>query len=126
MFIVRDFHFLPECVVYQILWSTPAQPGSLCNLREIAQRTQVSKAVELFNAADEFLVHAFKNHLIASMLRELSIKMESEPIHHSISRQWLDDTATKIVSTTLMPSESVDPVFQWTSQLFTWHICTLT
>ena len=62
-----DFHFLWEClrVLYMILWGTPAQPGSLCNLRELLNRKQVDKAVKVFSTGDEFLLHCFKAHLKA-------------------------------------------------------------
>ena len=57
-----DFHFLWEClrVVYTIFWGSPAQPGSLCHLREQVNRKQVDKAVKVFNVGDEFLLHCFK------------------------------------------------------------------
>jgi RNA polymerase-interacting CarD/CdnL/TRCF family regulator len=40
-----------------MFWGTPAQSGTLCNLREVIRRTQVDKAVKVFNTADEFLMH---------------------------------------------------------------------
>ena len=61
-----DFHFLWECLrsVFIMFWGSPAHIGSLCNLREYIQRTGVDKAVKVFNRGDEFLVHAFKSHLL--------------------------------------------------------------
>ena len=49
-------------------WGTPSQPGSLCNVREYISRKQVDKEARVFNAADEFLIHTFKSHLLASLL----------------------------------------------------------
>ena len=104
MFIAGDFHFLWEClrVVYMIFWGTLPEPGSLCNLREIARRTQVDKAVRVFNVGDEFLVPTFK---ITSTLSKLNIKEVSDSVHHSTSQEWLKETAMKIVSSTLMPTD---------------------
>ena len=111
---VDDFHFLWEClrVVFTIFWGTPAQPGSLCNLREIVRRTRVDKAVKVFNAGDEFLIHVFKSHLIACIMRELKIKEVTDCIKHVFSRQWLLDTTKRIASCALMPTQSDDPVYQ--------------
>jgi hypothetical protein len=63
--ITGDFHFLWEClkVIFLIFWGTPAQHGSLSNMREQVRRHQVEKNVK----GDEFLVHAFKAHLLASI-----------------------------------------------------------
>lgn len=111
LYYVGDFHFLWEClrVVFGIFWGTPAQPGSLCNLREIVRRTRVDKAVKVFNVGDEFLIHVFKSHLIASIMRELKM---TDCINHTQSHQWLHDTAKRIVSCALMPTQSDDPVYQ--------------
>ncbi len=54
-------------------WGTPAQSGSLCNLREVIRRRSVDKGVKVFNVGDEFLMHAFKNHLISSIMTNLKI-----------------------------------------------------
>lgn len=93
-----------------IFWGTPAQPGSLCNLREIVRRTRVDKNVKVFNVGDEFLLHAFKSHLIASILQVFNIEEITESIDHECSHQWLLDTAKMIVSSVLMPKKSEDPV----------------
>ena len=42
-----------------IFWGTPAQPGSLCNLRELIRRVQVDKGVRVFSVGGEFILHAF-------------------------------------------------------------------
>lgn len=97
-------------VVFSIFWGTPAQPGSLCNLREIVRRTRVDKNVKVFNVGDEFLLHAFKSHLIASILQVFNIEEITESIDHECSHQWLLDTAKMIVSSVLMPKKSEDPV----------------
>lgn len=73
MFISEDFHFLWEHlkVIFMIFWEKPAQVGSLCNLREVIRQVQVDKAAKVFNVGDEFLMHAFKAHLMAGILRKL-------------------------------------------------------
>ena len=50
-----------EClkVVFMIFWGSPAQPGSLCNMKEIIRRIQVDKTAKVFNVADEFVLHTF-------------------------------------------------------------------
>ena len=107
-----DFHFLWEClkVLFTIFWGTPAQPGSLCNLREQLYRKQVDKAVKVFNTGDEFLIHCFKAHLKARICTLLNINTASDSIAHDCSEQWLRDTALKLLPGTLMPSTSDDPV----------------
>lgn len=107
-----DLHFLWEClrVIFLMFWGSPAQIGSLCNLREIVRRSQVDKGVNVFNVKDEFLIHVFKAHFKTSMLPILNIQTSSDSITHQPTQQWLRDTAQKIVSDVLMPSTSSDPV----------------
>ncbi len=102
-----------EClkVIYMMFWGIPAQPGSLCNLREITRRTQVDKSVKVFNVGDEFLVHTFKAHLNASILTVLDLSSTSDLIDHTTSKEWLQDTAEKLVTKILMPHQPDDPVY---------------
>lgn len=102
-----------EClkVIFMIFWGKPAQPGSLCNLREFIRRTQVDKSVKVFNTGDEFVIHAFKAHLTAGILTELNLKSTSDNISHTKSREWLKHTAEMLVTSLLMPQESHDPVY---------------
>lgn len=108
-----DFHFLWEClrVLFTMFWGKPAQPGSLCNLREVIRRTQVDKSVKIFNVGDEFLVHAFKAHLTASILTSLNLSSTSDQISHPTTREWLQQTAEKLVTSLLIPEKFEDPVY---------------
>ena len=105
MYKIGDFHFLWEClkVLYDMFWGTPAHPGSLCNLREVIHRTQVDKAAKVFNTADEFLMHTFRAHLLASVTSSLGISNASQSIEHEDSEEWLRDKAEQIVNDVLMP-----------------------
>ena len=95
-----------------ILWGTPTQPGSLCNLREQLNRKQVDKAVKVFNTGDEFLLHCFKAHLKARICTLLQVSTAADKIVHECSSQWLHDTAIKLLPHTLMPElKSEDPVY---------------
>ena len=89
--ILGDFHFLWEClgVVFTMFWGSPAQPGSLCNLREFIRRTQVNKTAKVFNVGDEFLVHAFKAHLVAGILVKLNITSTSDKLSILLLRNGL-------------------------------------
>lgn len=111
---IGDFHFMWEClrVVFLLFWGKPAQPGSLCNLREVVRRVQVNKAVKVFNVGDEFLMHAFQAHLIAGILTVLQIENTSDPIHHPESAEWLKLKAQEVVTLLLFPQKSDDPVHQ--------------
>ena len=98
-------------MIYTIFWGTPSQSGSLSNLREIARRTQVEKSVKIFNVGDEFLLHAFKAHLSAQICHLLNIKTPADKIDHPRSLQWLKQRAEALVSETLYPETSIDPVY---------------
>ena len=110
-----DFHFLWEClkVLYLMFWGTPAQHGSLSNMREHVRRLQVDKGVKVFNTGDEFLVHVFKAHLTASICSFLKLADTSQAIPHAATLEWLRDTAKQLVSCTLAPkpSDGKDPVY---------------
>ena len=108
-----DFHFVWECLrtVFTIFWGSPAQIGSLCNLREYVQRLQVDKNVKTFNIGDEFLVHAFKGHLTAAICTLLKLKSQDDPVAHIPTLQWLEKTAEMIVAQTFFPVSATDPVY---------------
>lgn len=96
--VVGDFHFLWEClkVVMETFWGKPSQPGSLCNLKEIINRKQVEKTAKNFSIADEFIIHAFKSHLVASICNILKIENASCIIPHQLSLCWLKDTYSSV------------------------------
>ena len=82
------------------------------NLREVIRQTHVDKNVRVFNVGDEFLVHAFKGHLIANIMNQLDVKTTEDPIDHNITKVWLQETADKLVNCTLMPVDSIDPMYK--------------
>ena len=94
-----------------MFWGTPSQPGCLCNLREIIRRTQVDKTGKVFNVGDEFVVHAFRAHLTAGILHNFGVKNTCDPIRHTTSKEWLEETAKKLVNSLLMPQQSDDPAY---------------
>lgn len=93
-------------MVFTIFWGTPAQQGSLANMRELVRRHQVDKGVKVFNTGDEFLVHAFKAHLVASTCSLLKVTSVSDSVSHENSIQWLQSKAEQLVADTLMPIPS--------------------
>jgi len=109
-----DFHFVWEClrVVFTIFWGSPSQIGSLCNLREYVQRLQVDKSVKTFNTGDEFVVHAFKGHLMAAVCTILKVNSAQDPVPHDSSLEWLQKTSDMIVTESLFPvsTSCTDPI----------------
>lgn len=98
-------------MIYLIFWGSPAQHGSLSNMREHVRRLQVDKNVKVFNVGDEFLIHAFKAHLAAAVCSVLKISSVTEAIAHENTLEWLRETAERIVDDTLIPTSSQDPVY---------------
>lgn len=72
---------------------------------------QVSKDVKVFNVGDEFVLHVFKAHLAASICTILNIGSPTDPIEHTESIKWLQETAATLVSKTISPSSSQDRVY---------------
>lgn len=108
-----DFHFLWEClkVIIEHYWGKPAHHGSLCNLKEVISRKQVDKKAKNFSVADEFVLHAFKSHMIAAICNILNVKDTSCNISHQETAQWLDEVATRIVRATIATQPSKDIVY---------------
>ena len=108
-----DFHFLWECarVLLLMFWGSPAHVGSLCNLRELVRRLQVDKAGKVFNVCDEFIVHAYKSHLLAAVCTQLKLESPDAFITHESNLQWLETKAKEIVVQILYPSDFTDPVY---------------
>ena len=94
-----------------MFWRIPAQPGSLCNLWKVIRCTQVDKSVKIFNVGDEFLVHAFKAHLTASILTSHSLSNTLDPTTHTTTRGWLQQAAGTLVTLLLIPEKFEDPVY---------------
>lgn len=80
--------------MFQIFLGSPAQAGSLCNMREQISRKQFDKGVK-------FLVHAFKAHLMARICTVFGIFSSSCHIEHELSSDWLRSTAEHLVVETL-------------------------
>ena len=89
--------------MFTIFWGSPAQIGSLCNLREYVQRLQVDKSVKTFNTGDEFVVHAFKGHLMAAVCTILKVNSPQDLIAHDSSLEWLQNTSDMIVTEAFSP-----------------------
>ena len=85
-------------------WGSPTQSGSLCQIWELVHRVQVDKTGKVFNTCDEFLLHAFKGHLIASICNQLNINSANTPVPHEASLQWLEKTAQAITKHIFYPS----------------------
>ena len=94
-------------------WGNPSITGSLCHLREYINRLTVDKKAKTFSTADEFVMHALKAHMVASICGQLNIKSPTDSIAHDSSLKWRKTTATSIVSNTIAPCfKSVsDPVY---------------
>ena len=87
------------------------QAGSLCNIRELIRRVEVDKGGKVFNVCDEFLLHTYKSRLIAAICTQLHIDTPEAPIQHEPTLEWLEATANAIVTQTLVPSTSTDPIY---------------
>ena len=98
-------------VIFKILWGSPTHPGSLCHLREIIRRTQVDKAVKVFNTGDEFIVDVFTAHLTAGVCTTLNLQSTSDQIEYQNTEEWLQKTAENIVTNTLIPTSSKDTLY---------------
>ena len=68
----------------------------------------------MFNVGDEFIVYAFRAHLIASICCHLKLKSPDDKINHDITWQWLENTAAAaIVAKALYPEPSKDSVYHF-------------
>ena len=86
--------------------------GSLCQLREYIRRVQVDKDVKCFNVGDEFILHTFKAHFLASLCNQLGISSPADEVEDvGDTLEWLQSKATSLVEATLFPHRSSDPVF---------------
>lgn len=101
----RDFHFLWECLQVAVMehYGKQSDPGSLCNLRSLINRTLVDKAAKTFSNADESVVHAFKVHLLAAICTHLNMSSVSKPVEHESSLEWLSSTTKSVVEQCVMP-----------------------
>ena len=108
-----DFHFLWECqkVILQSFWGGPTIAGSISNLRQLVERYGVDQKGKVFNTGDEFIVHVFHSHLAANICDQLNIESLDSSINSENTKEWLQSTAELIVCSTIMPTETSDPVY---------------
>ena len=66
---------------------------------------------KVFNVCDEFILHAYKSHLLAALCRRLSVNSPDVHFPHELTLQWLETIAKSIVSQTLYPTTFTDTVF---------------
>ena len=71
-------------------------------------RGQVNKGVKVFSIGDEFLLHCFESHLLASICEQLSINDPSIEIPHNVTPHWLEETAPAIVQSSFFRADSKD------------------
>ena len=76
----------------------------MCYLRELVHRVQVDKGGKVFNTCDEFVLHAFKGHLIAAVCTQLTLNSKDSSLQHDPSLQWLEQTAQAVTKEILYPS----------------------
>ena len=98
-------------MLLHMFWGCPSQIGSLCNIREFVHRVQVDKMGKVFNVCDEFILHAYKSHLLAAICTQLKVDSPDVPVAHELTLQWLETTAKSIVSNTLYPTTFTDTIF---------------
>lgn len=71
----------------------------------------MNKSVPVFSIGDEFVIHTFKAHLTASICKYFHIGSPNDSIDHEVTFEWLQKTSEAIVSATISPVESDDPVY---------------
>lgn len=107
-----DFHFLWECqkVILQSFWGSPRIAGSISNLRQLVERFGVDQKGKIFSAGDEFIVNVF-TAIWLPVSDQLNIESLDSSIDSENSKEWLQSTAESIVRSTIMPTETADPVY---------------
>ena len=105
-----DFHFVWECVrsLLSCYWGKASTPGSLHHLREILRRHQVDQKGSV---SDEFVQHCSRAHLLANICRNFNVFSPTDPIPHENTQEWLITTAQCILQSSIMPTESEDPIY---------------
>ena len=95
-----DLHFLWECLQVAVMehWGKQSDPGSLCNLCSLINRTLVDKAAKTFSIEDEFVVHAFKAHLLAAICTHLNMKAHWNGCHQLQSLSWNNVSCLKMLT----------------------------
>ena len=83
-------------------WGDYSTTCSLSYMRELVRLVQVDSGMKAFNIGDEFLVHSFKAHLLASICSLLKVNSSSKIIQHENSLDWFRLTAEQLIADTLM------------------------
>ena len=106
----RGFSFLWECLktVVETFWGSITQSGSICNLRELVNRTQLDKGAKTFSITDEFVIHVLKANLLAAIYTMFNISSRDQSIRHEVSAQWLQQAASEVIECTLILREPTD------------------
>ena len=60
---------------------------------------------------DEFIFHAFKAHLAATICDELNLESPDDDFPHESSLDWLKSVAKSIVEKRIMPLDTHDPIY---------------
>ena len=84
--------------------STSGAVGSLSNIRQRIEKLGVDKKGKDFSRGEEFIVHAFHDHLAASL-------SSPDDLAKKQSFQWLQSKAAAIVEATIMPATSHDTAY---------------
>ena len=82
----------------ETFWGSVTQSGSICNLRELVNRTQLDKGAKTFSITDEVVIHALKANLLAAVYTMYNISSRDQSITHEVSAQWLQQAASEAMS----------------------------
>ena len=121
----RNYHFLWECLktVIETFWESVTTSGSIYNLRERVNRTQLDKNAKVFSVADEFVIHALKAHLLAAVYSMFGISGGHETVEHKLSAEWLQSAVSKAVDHTVILREKMDDVHSFSQAFIMQHLC---
>lgn len=102
-----------ECLrtVLSNYWGSASTAGSLYHLREVIRRHKIDQKGKVFSVADEFVLHCFHAHLLANICFYFKITCPFDSIPHENTKEWLFSTAELILECSIMPTESMDPVY---------------
>lgn len=84
-------------MLLQMFWGSPSHVGSLCNLREIICRVQVDKTAKIFSVCNEFVLYAYKSHLLAAIYTQVDVESPDAALQPEPTLEWLKRKAESIV-----------------------------
>ena len=79
-------------------------------MRQLVEQYGVDQKGKIFNIGDKFIVHVFHSHLAANICDQLNIESLDSSITSENTKEWLQSTAESIVCSTIIPTETSDPV----------------